>query len=107
MYFGFTLLKAFNLQDQNQSSLHERYNADMEGSELLQTCKLLHAFAPECYFLKTNLHLLARSSSKASDHSWASSGEGLQKERENIRLHCSSFTALEEHLSYLNRVSFS
>lgn len=83
MYFGFKLLKAFNLQDQNQSSLLERYNADMEGSKLLQTCKLLHPFALKCYFLKKNLHLLARSSSKASDHSWASSGEGLQKEREH------------------------
>lgn len=107
MYFGFKLLKAFNLQDQNQSSLHESYNADMKGSKLLQTYKLLHSFASKCYFLKTNLHLLARSSSKASDHSWASSGEGLQKERENIRLHCSSFTAFVEHLSYLNKVSVS
>lgn len=93
MYFGFKLLKAFNLQDQNQSSLHERYNADTEGSQLLQTSKLLHPSVPKCDFLETNLHLLARSSSKASDHSWASSGEGLQKGKENIRPHCSSFTA--------------
>lgn len=67
--------------------------------------KLHHPFALECYFLKTNLHLLARSSSKASDHSWASSGEGLQKEMENIRLHCSSFTVFVKLLSYLKSLS--
>lgn len=82
-YFGFRQLKAFNLHNQNQSSLLGRYNADMEGSKLLQTYELLHPFVPKYYFLKTNLHLLARSSSKASDHSWASSGEGLQKEGEH------------------------
>lgn len=104
--FGFKQFKALNFQDQNQSYLHWKGTMLTCKEAILQTYKLHHPSATEYYFLKTNLHLLARSSSKASDHSWASSGEGLHKEVENIKLHCSSFIFVE-HLSYLNKISLS